>query len=1009
MKRKLQSFFSFLLLSLICMHTAFSQDRVISGNVTDGSDGTSLPGVNVVIKGTTIGTVSDIDGNFSLSVSGSEGILVFTSIGYVEQEIPISNSDQVNVIMSTDIRQLSEVVVVGYGTQQKKDISGAISSVSGDAIENMPISSFDRAIQGRVAGVQIVSGNGQPGGAVTVRIRGTGSINAGNSPLYIIDGVVVNDGDQSVTLDTSNSLNSLNPNDIASIDVLKDAAAASIYGAQAANGVVIITTKRGEQGKTKFNLNASYGANEPINRLDVLTGSQYTELSLVAWENSFQAGLVSQAAYDLALSRLGDPANAANFDWQDAVYQTGINQNYELSASGGSETSTYFISGSYNNQEGQMRSSEFERGTLRINLDTKANDRLSFKTSLNLATVTQQTAVTGAFFTSPSLAFLVVPTNPITNDDGSFNTNMVGLFSSNIVEALEKNTRNGNTKSLTGNFRVTYKLFDFLDYNTSVSIDYININETRFFDPSATGTGVTLNGSISQHSSIRTNVQNDHTLNFHKVIDNKHDITGLVGFQYRQDKTETVNAIAADFATPFLSTLNNTSNFQTISGGNTRFVIAGYFGRVGYIYDDKYIVSGTVRYDGSSRFGEQNKWGVFPAAALAWRISKESFMDGINFLDDLKIRASYGETGNSEIANFASRELWGVGIYGGSPTLVPAQVPNDELKWERNITTNFGIDFSTFEGRIGGAVDLYRRDTRDMLLNKPLPGTSGFTSVTSNVGSMRNEGIELELNTVNLVKGDFIWETFFNISFQRTEVLSLTDDVDTLGITTLGGNAGGTFIVGQPAFAYYLQEWAGVDPADGRGMWYDENGNIVYQNISGDTRAIRGSNNPDNFGGITNSFSYKGLKLDILFQWQVGNLKDFVTGSILHAAGSFENSNQTIEQYTDYWRQPGDITGVVAPYINENHPNGGQSPTNGNDTREVYDASYLRLKNVSLSYAFPPNVLQKLKISSLQVYAQGVNLWTKTNWPGLDPEVRFSDFGDFPAGKTYTVGINLGF
>jgi TonB-linked SusC/RagA family outer membrane protein len=995
----------FLLISLCCSFNATAQDRIVSGKVTDGSDGSTLPGVNIVLKGTTTGTVSDIDGNYSLTVPSTGGFLVFTSIGYTEREVEIGNQSTIDMAMEADVQQLSEVVVIGYGTQQKRDISGAVASVKGDAIENIPISSFDRALQGRAAGVQVSSGNGQPGGAVSVRIRGTGSINAANSPLYIIDGVVVNDGDQSRTLDTSNALNSLNPNDIASIDVLKDAASASIYGAQAANGVVIITTKRGEAGKTQFTLNASYGANERLNKLDVLTGPQFVELSLAAWENSFQAGLVSAAAYNNAQARLGNPADAPTYDWQDAVYQTGINQNYELNASGGTDASRYFISASYNNQQGQIRSSDFERGTIRINLDNKVSDKLSFKTSVNLATVSQQTAVTGAFFTTPSISYLIVPTNPIYNDDGSFNTSFTGLFTSNTVEALEKNTRTGNTKSLTGNFELSYNILPFLTYRGSVSLDFNYIQETRFFDPTATGTGVTSNGSISELSSNRTNVQTDHTLTFHKLFDDRHDVTVMGGFQYRNDKLVTVDAIAQNFATPLLSTLNNTSVYQNIAGGNTTFVIAGFFGRAGYIFDDKYILNATVRYDGSSRFGDQNQWGLFPSVSAAWRLSKESFMSGLSLFQDLKIRASYGETGNSEIGNFASRDLWGVGIYNGNPTLVPAQVPNNMLQWERNKTLNFGLDFTILEGRLGGAIDVYRRDTEDLLLNKPLPMTTGFASVTSNVGSLRNEGIEFELNSVNIVAGDFKWTSLFNISFQRSEVTGLAGDSDTLVVA----NAGGTYIVGQPARAFYLQEWAGVNPADGRGMWYDQDGNIIYQNISGDTRAIRGSANPDNFGGFTNTFSYKGFNLDVFFQWQMGNLKMFTTAYTLHAAGSFENANQTIEQYTDRWRAPGDITNVTAPYINEVHPNGGGSPTNGNDTREVYDASYLRLKNISLSYDFSPEILQKLKLQRLRIYAQGVNLWTKTNWPGLDPEVAGADFGAFPQGKTYTLGLSVGF
>jgi TonB-dependent starch-binding outer membrane protein SusC len=983
----------FALLFALC-NVALAQSRAISGKVLAAENGQPLPGVNVVVKGTTTGTFTAADGSYKINVPSDNAVLVISFLGFATQEVGIAGRSKIDVLLKEDSKILSEAVVIGYGIQEKKDISGSVAQVKGKEIENLPMQSFDRAIQGRLAGVQVTSSNGIPGGAVQIRIRGTGSINASNDPLYIIDGVQVNSGDKSRSLTSSNALAGLNPNDIESIDVLKDAASASIYGAQAANGVVIITTKRGKAGKTKFNFGAYAGTTEVIRKLNLLTGPEFVQLGLEAYEHRYGK---ASATYQSALATWGNPENTATYDWQDAVFRKGFVHNYDLSASGGNDNTKFYVATSFNKQEGQVINSDFERGTMRINLEHKVSDKLSFSNNLNMSTFTQHGVSSGGAFSNPyRSAILMAPNNPIYNENGSYFSNFFGAYNNNVVMTANYDVNDGTTNQVVGSVSANYDIIPGLRFKSSFNLDYSDINENRFYDP-RTNDGGSVQGRASALNTRNINWQTDQTLNFNKIVNGRHSIGALAGVSYRNDVRTTITAEGTGVPSYQFKTLQSTAVPTSVSSNFTQFKLAGMFGRINYTFDDKYIFSATTRYDGSSRFGDNNKFGVFPAGSVAWRVSNEQFMKSLSFIEDLKLRASYGITGNQGISNFASKALFGnAGEYAGLSGAAPSQLGSPNLTWEENRSANFGIDYTILGGRIRGSADYFISNRERLLLSKPLPATSGFTSFQQNVGTVQNKGLELELNTVNVDAGGFKWETNFNITFIKNEVKKLLE----------GQNQIGTSIkIGEPINSIFTYRYAGVNPADGRAMWLDTLGNITY-NLAARDRVYIGSSNPKYFGGLSNTVSFKGFELTAFLQFNVGNLVYFSDGTFLMRSGSTFDRNQSAEMM-NRWQKPGDMTSVPKPFFGGTVT--GNSSQYALSDRFYQDGSYIRLKQLTLAYNLPKVYVQAIKLTNARIYAQGVNMWTYTKYTGFDPEVTDSDFGIYPQGKNYTLGVQLSF
>ena len=1009
---------SFMLL-LTLSFNALAQERTVSGKVTD-SDGSGLPGVNVILKGTNKGDITDIDGNYKLSVPSEGGTLQFSFIGLKSVEVEIGARSVIDVTMEEDVETLSEVVVTGYGVATKRDLTGSIAQIKGDVIENLPMQSFDKALQGRAAGVLVQANSGAPGATINILVRGQGSL-SNNTPLYIVDGVQVNTG-SSAGQASNNALGGVNPADIESIEILKDAASAAIYGAQAANGVVLITTKRGRSGATNLDITYQKGFVQPLELYDVMNAQQYAEIRAEAYANNPSTERAT------AIGLFGDPENPAsltNFDWVDAIFRESANQDIlNVRLSGGDDKTTYFMSASLEGTQGQVIKSNFSRQTFRLNLARQANEKLKVDATIGVVRVNQFGSIAnGNFVNGPfQSAFVSQPNSPAFNEDGTYapypNNTTGHNFSYNIVQGVNEERRENFIAQAIGSLGLTYKILPYLTANVLGGLDFVDsqsINERPATIPVFAGFGGQTFVDNRRNLSWNTNA----TLTFSKTFGEDHSVSVIAGIEATERINEQNTATGRGFASPSLRLLGAAATPQAINGTLTSFTRAGYFGRANYSFRNLADVSATIRRDGSSRFGEQVRFGTFYSVGANWSIIDMGFMSGVSVLDDLKLRASYGVLGNAQgIGNFqAVPAVTGARQYLGNGGQA-FQIANDQLTWERSQQLNIGISVGLLKNRIFLSADYFNNQTEDQLLAVPLPGDSGFGSITGNVGEVLNEGLELELSVVTLDKGGFKWVTSGNISFQNNEILSLNE-----GQEQINPGASTRRIVGQPINVLWGVDYVGVNPANGKAMWRDNAGNIQYGNFAPEDGRVVGSPIPDSFGGLTNTFSYKGITLDIFFQFQLG--AEAFNGDLANlAASGGRNDNQLVSQL-DRWQQPGDVTNVPRAYEGEIIDGFHQALRNDfgtfRNTRYISDASYVRLKQVNLTYSFPKSITDKLNMRSLSIFAQATNLLTWTKFDGIDPEVITSlntsfnsgnartGFGVFPVGKQYNAGISIGF
>ena len=997
---------------------AFSQGRVITGTVTSTEDGLGVPGATVLVKGTTIGTATDIDGKYSINVPSGSNVLVFTFVGLTSQEVNIGNRSTINVALESDVTALNEVIVTGYGTQPKREVTGAVSSVKGDAIQNLPLQSFDRALQGRASGVQVRSSNGLPGGAVNIRIRGVGSVNAGNEPLFIVDGVQLNNT-SNASFTQSNPLAFLNPNDIESMEILKDAASAAIYGSQAANGVVIITTKKGKQGKAKFEFNAFSGETQPMKFLDVLTGPEWYGMRRDALINT--ANTAPEANALNAMGRL--PANWASltrpaldaiglalptYDWQREVMGAGRLNNYEMSVSGGDDKTTFFLSGSYNYQEASFKPVDFKRGTVRVALTHQANARLSIETNINLSTFQQNVpfAVEGSFLGNPAFsASAVLPHNAIYNEDGTFNTAIAGVLGQNVVLVNAYNSGLQRTNTVVGNLITNYKIAKNLTFRSLFGLDYRLLQGDNYRDP-RTPDGAGVIGRSSVQSDWRTRFITTQTLNWNKTFNGVHNVSALAGVEYLSETREGISGAGIGFPTFQFRTIQSAATPESVTGFWTGYRRASAFSSVNYDFKKKYLVTLTARYDGSSRFGTNNQYGLFPSVRVGWSLVEEEFLKNSSTVSEMKFRASYGLTGNDQIGNFDARGLYGGGgNYSGSAGIVPSSLANLNLGWETNNTTNLGLDFGFFENRITGSVDAFDRRTKDLLLSQPILWTNGFGGISNNVGELQNRGLEFELSTVNVDKGGFRWNTSFNITKIDNQIKSLYS-----GLKFLPANPG--IAVGQPVGrsgegAIFSAEYAGVNPATGRPMWYDINRNITYLPLAAD-RIYYGSSLGTVFGGLNNNFSYKGFEFTTFFTYEYGGIGSDGQYGFLRENGTrlALNALQSVVDRT--WKTPGQITDIPRD-VTTNGANETRGSSRNSGTAALLKYDFIRLSQLTVAYSFKPSLVNRIGLTRARIYAQGVNLWTYTDYPGYDPEFTGAGTGQIPLTKSYTLGVQIGF
>ena len=975
----------------------------VTGTVTD-ENGQPLPGANIVEKGTTNGTQTDFDGNYSISLTSNNPILVFSYIGFKTQEKLVGQNTTIDATLVPDQEGLDEVVVIGYGSLKKSDITGAVGSISEEDLRTVPVLSLDQSLQGRLAGVQVTQAAAQPGGAVSIRIRGGNSITAGNEPLYVIDGFV-----------GAGDLNSINPNDIESVEILKDASATAIYGSRGANGVVLITTKRGESGRMQIEFNTYGGIQEVRKELDLLNASEYAALvNEVSEQNGNPAVFPNPAA-------LGNGTN-----WQEELFRTAPMQNYQISFSGGSKAVNYLFSANYFNQDGIVENTGFKRYSVRSNVSANLTDKLNFGSSLTISrTDRSRIGLEGDEFDGKGIITNTLIFSPTQPADARVNLDF-GAERGNPLSYMQEVTDNSIINRVLGNMFLEYEVTPGLFVKSSFGADIFQ-RKDNFYLPSSIFEGEPVNGQATIGTNNSLNWLNENTISYRKIFGDKHDINLLAGITAQRFESESLSATSLDFANDVL-TFNDLgagrNNAIAPSSGGNEWALFSYLFRANYIYDNKYLFTATGRYDGSSRFGADNKYAFFPSGAFGWRISNEPFMESSKVISNLKLRTSYGITGSQEIGTFQSLAALGNDqlAFGENITVgyFPVRFSNPDLKWETTSQLDIGLDYGFFTGKINGSIDYYYKRTTDLLLNVPVPLSTGFTTALRNTGELENRGLEFSLNTVN-IDSDFYWETSFNYSFNQQEILDLGPD-DEIILPDLGGgfNVGslGIIKVGEPLGTFFgfktdgiLQNQAEVE-ASGMDVATTNPGDrkLVDTNNDGivdsDDRVILGQSVPKSFGGITNKFVYKGIDLSVFFQWVEGN-------SILNLQRTLlENPTGEVNQLA-----------VVNNRWTESNPSNTIPRAGSTNVGQVLDTfvedgSFLRMRNITLGYDLKNSLIKNDFINQARVYITGNNLLTFTKYKGFDPEVSVFgqnnlrqgvDYGSYPTAKTILIGLNIGF
>ncbi len=1002
------------------------QQLTVSGAVKD-TDGEPLPGVSVVIKGTTQGTITDFDGKYSIPNVPGDAILQYSFVGMKAQEVTVNGRTTIDITMIEETIGLEEVVAIGYGTVKKSDLTGSVASVKREDLNHGAISSVDQAMQGRIAGVQVTQASNEPGGGLSIRIRGASSVNAGNEPLYVIDGLPI-DNSEGITgsgtsavaevganLNAKNPLNALNPNDIQSIEILKDASATAIYGSRGANGVVLITTKKGTHG-IKFSYDAYGGLQSIAKKIDVLSASEYI--------NTFNE-MNEEQGLDPRFSASDISAIGAGTDWQDQIYQIAPIQSHNLSMSGGIEKTKFYVSLNYFNQEGVVKETGVKRYIARINLEQEIGEKLKFGLNLNNSRENSDNYI-GGVQTNESAgavydAIWYDPTLPVYNEDGTFFRSSE-LTINNPMSVIYGISSKSETNRMFGNTTMEYTIVDDLSAKLNVGFDNQNMRRD-LYNSTKTIRGVAAKGYADVASLSRSNVLVEYTMNYNKTINENQYINVLGGVTYQDFILKSFSAGTSNFPSDDLMTnnlgLGDPSN-ASVSSHKESNTLLSYLGRINYsVYN--FLLTASIRADGSSRFGANNKYGYFPSFALGWKLAEEDFIPEV--FSELKLRASWGVTGNQEIGNYASLSTYqagGTAILDGNTYVgtVPSRIANPDLKWETTAQTNIGIDYGFFRGRITGSLDYFYKKTTDMLLNLPLPTSSGYSSIMKNVGSMKNGGFEFMINSRNIIKDNFTWNTTLNFSVIKNEVLSL-GDLESIQTGNIQVNGGNTAIIqpGMPIGSYYGYRITGIfqnqAEIDASAQPTAQPGFPVFDDVNDDGQistadeVILGDPYPDFTYGLRNDFTFGNFDLDIFIQGQYG--ADLLNGMAMESMyPGNATRNKLTNQVVDRW---------TTQNTDAKWPSGINSSSYGASSKVnnlvIEDASYIRLKSVQLGY----NIPVKLKgISSAKVYVSGQNLFTITDYTGYDPEANAFgqnnvkiDYSSYPLARTWMLGVNVQF
>ncbi|NDK54633.1 TonB-dependent receptor [Pontibacter sp. BT213] len=1026
------------ILTLTLLNQAVAQSRTVSGKVTDQSTSQGLPGVAVIVKGTSVGTATGVDGSYSLDVPADAKTLVFRFIGYTPVEKAIGNASSVNVTMVIDSKQLDEVVVVGYGTQQKKDVTSSISQVKGSEIANLATPSFDQQLAGRASGVQVTQPSGILGAPPTIRVRGVNSILGGTSPLIVVDGVPAFSGNAG-GFTPANTLGDINPADIESFEILKDGAATAIYGSRASNGVILITTKKGKNGQVRFNYDNYVGYAEATKLHDLLDAKEFVEIQN---EKYAAAGTTP----DKLPARMD--AEGTNTDWNDYVFRRGFQQNHVFSASAGTDKTKYYVSLGYSNQEGIARANDLKRYTFRSNLDQKVTDWLDFGVQAGLTS--QQN--TGPLTASNSLGgntFAVIrqlPNVKVYNpeDPTGYNidatdrrslgrgNNLITISDGipNLRFVLDQNLRKATTFRGLGNAYLEAKIIDNLRFKTLLGIDASLTDDYSFNDPRHSD-GFSSGGSISQAYSPTTRWTWQNILSYNKSINEVHNIDLTAVAEYTKTRGTFFQATGTGLSDRFFreNLVSGTFANQFASGGVTENGLASYLGRFNYNYKSKYYIGGSVRADGLSKMPEAGRWGYFPGMSFAWRVSEEEFFKNsgaLSFISDLRLRGSFAEVGNTDIfgGNYPYIGSYGSAQYGGQNGISFNNTGNPDLKWETQKIYDMGVDFSVLDGRINMVFAYWKKDNIDNVLGAPTAPSLGVPGnrIIKNIGDISNSGLEFTVNSTIIDKGAFTWVSNLNVSTQKNEVKRLVDGQDIFGEYTIVRE-------GESINSIYGYEYKGVNKANGNPIYQKADGTLVQGNITNSTyyvydpanptdltttssltaadKKVLGSALPTWFGGFDNQFKYGNFDLGLFFRFSGGNVIMNRTRQDLLSMNFVNNGTEILNRWQSP-EKPGDgqtprLYAAAGNFINRD---------NESTTRFVEDGDFLKLSNVMLGYNLPSTILEKTRFNKARVFAQVQNAVTFTKYSGLDPETNTGlgvDFNGNPQQRVYTVGLNIGF
>jgi TonB-linked SusC/RagA family outer membrane protein len=884
----------------------------------------------------------------------------------------------------------------------------------------------EQTLQGKAAGVFIEQNNGKVGSAVRVRVRGSTSITASNDPLYVVDGVpinttAINDG-LYVYL---NPLNDINFNDIESVSILKDASASAIYGSRGANGVILITTKRGKKGAAKIDFDYQQGWSEPTRTRDFLDANQFvdyfTQAAINAGKYRWAQGIGNfdseQDAIDKAVANLNDDfaqisggteLGTVNTDWQAQAFQKATSLTTNLAISGGTDNIRYYISAGYSKQDGIMLGNSGDRGNILANLDATLSKKLTAGISLNIIRDVNHDIPDDNEFSTPLQIVALSPITPLYDSTGNYTNEPVTIYPNPLIDATQSEFNTVTFRNI-ANAYAEYSFIPQLSLRGEAGADLTNLNTDRFWG-SNTQTGLGIGGYALNYASSAENYDTKLLLNYHQSFASKHNVEAVAGMEYQRYNDVYSEVDGTGFPNDDLKTVYSAANIVYGTGAKNYYRFLSYLARVNYDYMSKYLFAVTGRYDGSSRFGQNNRYGFFPSVSAGWVLSQENFWKNISAISFLKLRASYGIIGNAEIPNFSYAGLYGVSSYGGNSALYPSTLPNPDLTWERTAQTDFGIDFGILKDRINGELDYYLKKTDGLLLDVPVPSTTGFTSQTQNVGKTQNSGFEFLINADILVN-TFTWSASVNFAANKNKVVELAPGQT---IIDLGGTeALNVAMVGQSIGIFYGAEYAGADPANGDALWYindpENPSNATTNDFNAANFVVIGDPNPDFIGGFSNTFGYKGFSLDFTFQGVYGNDVN-LNGDHWMNGNAATYDNQIVEAL-NYWKEPGDITNVPEPRLGFDNGNQFRS------SRYISNASYLRMKTITFAYSLPKSWVKKMKMENFQLYASSYNLFTITNYGGWDPEVSTDlyadninvgvDFYSAPQPKTIVFGVKL--